>query len=79
MSKKTWKIIGDIALAVLVAGAIAAMIFMNNEVADMRAEIERLQQENSELKIENMDLDIQLENITDAYWQLNNQLEKESD
>ncbi|CEI81271.1 hypothetical protein BN997_01089 [Oceanobacillus oncorhynchi] len=67
----------DAGLAVLLVGAVIAMFVMANAVKEVHAENEELQQENTELLLDNINLEIDLENITDAYWQLNNQLEKE--
>lgn len=72
MLKKTL----DAGLAVLLVGAVIAMFVMANEVKEVRAENERLQQENAELQLRNINLEIDLENALDAYWQLSNQLER---
>ncbi len=66
----------DAGLAVLLAGAVIAMFYMANEVKQVRAENNQLHQENAGLLLDNIGLEIDLENITDAYWQLSNQLER---
>ncbi|UUI41160.1 hypothetical protein [Oceanobacillus oncorhynchi] len=67
----------DAGLAVLLTGAVIAMFVMANAVKEVHAENEQLQQENADLLLDNINLEIDLENITDAYWQLNNRLERE--
>lgn len=66
----------DAGLAVLLVGAVIAMFYMANEVKEVHAENEQLKQENADLLLDKINLEIDLENITDAYWQLNNQLER---
>jgi len=66
----------DAGLAVLLVGAVIAMFVMANAVKEVHAENEKLQEENAELLLDNINLEIDLENITDAYWQLSNQLER---
>jgi len=65
----------DAGLAVLLVGAVIAMFVMANAVKEVHAENEKLQEENAELLLDNINLEIDLENITDAYWQLSNRLE----
>ena len=66
----------DAGLAVLLVGAVISMIIMIYQVKEIHAEKEQLQQENTELLLDKINLEIDLENITDAYWQLSNQLER---
>lgn len=66
----------DAGLAVLLVGAVIAMFVMANKVKEVHEENNQLQQENTELLLDKINLEIDLENITDAYWQLNNQLER---
>jgi len=66
----------DAGLAVLLVGAVIAMFVMANAVKEVHAENEQLQQENADLLLDKINLEIDLENITDAYWQLSNQLER---
>ena len=66
----------DAGLAVLLVGAVISMFVMANAVKEVHAENEQLKQENNELLMDKINLEIDLENITDAYWQLNNRLER---
>ena len=66
----------DAGLAVLLVGAVIAMFVMANAVKEVHAENVQLQRENTELLLDKINLEIDLENITDAYWQLSNQLER---
>ncbi|MDM8098682.1 hypothetical protein [Oceanobacillus oncorhynchi] len=66
----------DAGLAVLLVGAVISMFVMANAVKEVHAENEKLQKENNELLMDKINLEIDLENITDAYWQLNNRLER---
>ncbi|WP_080875570.1 hypothetical protein [Oceanobacillus timonensis] len=66
----------DAGLAVLLVGAVIAMVYMANAVKEVHAENEQLKQENADLLLDNINLEIDLDNITDAYWQLSNRLER---
>ncbi|GAA0344003.1 hypothetical protein GCM10008931_39120 [Oceanobacillus oncorhynchi subsp. oncorhynchi] len=66
----------DAGLAVLLVGAVIAMFVMANAVKEVHAENEQLKQENADLLLDKINLEIDLENTLDAYWQLNNQLER---
>ncbi|MEK4303595.1 hypothetical protein [Oceanobacillus sp. FSL W7-1293] len=66
----------DAGLAVLLVSAVIAMFVMANEVKEVHAENEQLKQENADLLLDKINLEIDLENALDAYWQLNNQLER---
>ncbi|MEF3330588.1 hypothetical protein [Oceanobacillus oncorhynchi] len=63
-------------LTVLLITAIIAVIHLANVNKVIREENTELQQENAELQLDKINLEIDLENITDAYWQLNNRLER---
>ncbi|MFD1066663.1 hypothetical protein [Oceanobacillus locisalsi] len=79
MKQKIWKLIGDVALSALVATTATAVIVAYVTVDEMKAENEQLKQENAELQMDYINLEIDYENIRDAYWQLNNQLEREQE
>ena len=66
----------DAGLAVLLVGAVISMFVMANAVKEVHAENEKLQEENAELQLDKINLEIDLENTLDAYWQLSNQLER---
>ncbi|MGX8791716.1 hypothetical protein ACW0TQ_08045 [Oceanobacillus sp. M60] len=66
----------DAGLAFLLVSAVIAMFVMANEVKEVHAENEQLKQENADLLLDKINLEIDLENALDAYWQLNNQLER---
>lgn len=43
---------------------------------ELESHVEQLQMEKDELQMKKIHLEIDLDNITDAYWQLSNQLER---
>ncbi|MCT1904095.1 hypothetical protein [Oceanobacillus sojae] len=72
MLKKILNIVFYLVLVYLVA----ASFYMANTNQELKQEINQLQQVNSELLLDKINLEIDLENALDAYWNLSNQLEK---
>lgn len=75
MDKKILNIVFYLVLVYLVA----ASFFMANTNKELKQEINQLQQVNSELLLDKINLEIDLENVLDAYWSVSNQLEKAGD
>lgn len=55
---------------------VAVSFFMASTNKELKQEIDQLQRVNSELLLDKINLEIDLENALDAYWNLSNQLEK---
>lgn len=79
MNKKTWKIIGDIGLTIIILGAIASMLFMRNEIKELESKNEQLLQENTELQIEYFNVRMERDELLDAVWNENNRKMKEGE
>ncbi len=75
MANKTKNLVFYFVLAYLVV----ASLFMAYRNDKLNIENERLHQENATLEQEIIELELDLYNLTDANWQLNNQLMKEGD
>ena len=66
----------DAGLAVLLSGALIAMIYMGYAVKNVHTENQQLKQINAELQLEYYKMQIQRDEAVDTVWQLNNQLER---
>ncbi|MFD1385693.1 hypothetical protein ACFQ4Z_02695 [Oceanobacillus oncorhynchi subsp. oncorhynchi] len=70
------KILLGVGFYIIIAVALLSTVYMMVLIDNLRTENEQLQQENAELQMDYINLEIEYENITDAYWHLNNQLER---
>lgn len=68
----------DAGLAVLLSGALIAMIYMGYTVKGVHEENQQLKQVNAELQLEYYKMQIQRDEAVDAVWSNNNQKMKDS-
>ncbi|MEK4302416.1 hypothetical protein MKY30_23950 [Oceanobacillus sp. FSL W8-0428] len=68
----------DAGLAVLLVGAVIAMIYMGYAVKNVHTENQQLKQINAELQLEYYKMQIQRDEAVDAVWSNNHRQMKES-
>jgi len=68
----------DAGLAVLLAGALIAMVYMGYTVRGVHAENQQLKQINAELQLEYYKMQIQRDEAVDAVWSNNHRQMKEN-
>lgn len=79
MSKRVLKLIGSIAYYLLITAALLSFIYMYVVNKNMERDIQQLQQEKEQLRIELIEMQIQRDEAIDAIWTENNRQMKEAE